>query len=65
LRRRIGVCEIVPKGFEQVEDTEEEDEVAIIVGSDTMKAIEKRTKETKTESILNKLLLEFCCSVFH
>ena len=46
-RRRIGVCEIVPGGFEEVEDAEEEDEVAIIVGSDTMKAIEKRTKRLR------------------
>ncbi len=44
LRRRIGVCEIVPGGFEEVEDAEEEDEVAIIVGFDTMKAIEKNEK---------------------
>ncbi len=48
LRRRIGVCEIVPGGFEEeVKDAEEEDEVAIIVGSDTMKAIEKRTKRLR------------------
>jgi hypothetical protein len=68
LRRRIGVCEIVPGGFEEVEDVEEneekEDEVAIIVGSDTMKAIKKRRKRTKTESILDKILIDFHCFVF-
>jgi hypothetical protein len=37
LRRRIGVCEIVPGGFEDVEDAEENEEevIAIIDGSNT------------------------------